>query len=206
MGRADRSRGRQLTLVRNFPGDRCRHFHGHVEQHLGEGLGQRVGLQRGHAAAAQRLGVTQSAVSHGLDKLRAILGDPLFVPMQELWKNRGGWGGVLAAKDGTVIAFQSPGGGNCRRSRDGGKTWDPEILLAPDAREGRALVDETKGDVLYVNPPMGWLYRSRDSGASWTREGVKVRLLLDSLGCLKTRGRFVHRHHVAEKDHEIVER
>lgn len=30
-------------------------------------------------AAAQRLGVTQSAVSHGLDRLRAITGDPLFV-------------------------------------------------------------------------------------------------------------------------------
>ena len=29
--------------------------------------------------AAQRLNVTQSAVSHGLDKLRAIVGDPLFV-------------------------------------------------------------------------------------------------------------------------------
>jgi DNA-binding transcriptional LysR family regulator len=29
--------------------------------------------------AAQRLGVTQSAVSHGLDRLRAIVGDPLFV-------------------------------------------------------------------------------------------------------------------------------
>lgn len=29
--------------------------------------------------AALRLGVTQSAVSHGLDKLRAIVGDPLFV-------------------------------------------------------------------------------------------------------------------------------
>jgi DNA-binding transcriptional LysR family regulator len=29
--------------------------------------------------AAQRLGLTQSAVSHGLDKLRAIVGDPLFV-------------------------------------------------------------------------------------------------------------------------------
>ena len=29
--------------------------------------------------AAQRLGVTQSAVSHLLDKLRAIVGDPLFV-------------------------------------------------------------------------------------------------------------------------------
>ncbi|CAN5139696.1 LysR family transcriptional regulator [soil metagenome] len=30
-------------------------------------------------AAAQRLGVTQSAVSHQLDKLRGIVGDPLFV-------------------------------------------------------------------------------------------------------------------------------
>lgn len=30
-------------------------------------------------AAAQRLGVTQSAVSHGLDRLRAVIGDPLFV-------------------------------------------------------------------------------------------------------------------------------
>ncbi len=29
--------------------------------------------------AAERLGVTQSAVSHGLDRLRAITGDPLFV-------------------------------------------------------------------------------------------------------------------------------
>lgn len=30
-------------------------------------------------AAAQRLGVTQSAVSHLIDKLRQITGDPLFV-------------------------------------------------------------------------------------------------------------------------------
>ncbi|MGM9490823.1 LysR family transcriptional regulator [Ideonella sp. YS5] len=29
--------------------------------------------------AAERLGVTQSAVSHGLDRLRALVGDPLFV-------------------------------------------------------------------------------------------------------------------------------
>lgn len=108
-------------------------------------------------------------------RLEEFLGEPLFVPMQQLWEKRGGWGGVLTAKDGTVVAFQSPGGGNCRRSRDGGKTWDADILLAADAREGRALVDETKGDILYVNPAMGWLYRSRDSGATWTRESVQVR-------------------------------
>jgi DNA-binding transcriptional LysR family regulator len=33
----------------------------------------------GVTAAAQKLGVTQSAVSHGLERLRALTGDPLFV-------------------------------------------------------------------------------------------------------------------------------
>lgn len=108
-------------------------------------------------------------------RLEEFLGEPVFVPMQELWTNRGGWGGVLTAKDGTVVAFQSPGGGNCRRSRDGGKTWDAEILLAADAKGGRGIVDETKGEILYVNPPEGWLFRSRDSGATWTRENVQLK-------------------------------
>jgi sialidase-1 len=108
-------------------------------------------------------------------RLEEFLGEPLFVPMQELWENRGGWGGVLTAKDGTVVAFQSPGEGNCRRSLDGGKTWGVDILIAPDANNGRGLVDETTGDVLYVNPGAGWLFRSRDHGASWTRESVQAR-------------------------------
>jgi hypothetical protein len=101
--------------------------------------------------------------------------EPVFVPMQQLWKGRGGWGGIITATDGTVVAFQSPGGGNCRRSRDGGKTWDPDLEIAPDAKSGRALVDETKGEILYANPGAGWLLRSRDRGASWTREKVEVR-------------------------------
>jgi hypothetical protein len=56
-------------------------------------------------------------------RLEEFLGEPLFLPMQQLWEQRGGWGGVLTAQDGTVVAFQSPGGGNCRRSRDSGTTW-----------------------------------------------------------------------------------
>lgn len=108
-------------------------------------------------------------------RLEDFLETPLFVPMQQLWEKRGGWGGVLTAPDGTVVAFQSPGGGTCRRSRDGGATWDAEILIAADAREGRGLVDETTGDILYVNPAAGWLFRSRDSGATWSRERVEVR-------------------------------
>jgi sialidase-1 len=108
-------------------------------------------------------------------RLEEFLGEPLFVPMQELWEGRGGWGGVLTAKDGTVVAFQSPGGGNCRRSRDGGKTWDADIDRSRCQGWARARGRNDKGDILYVNPGAGWLFRSRDHGASWTRESVQAR-------------------------------
>lgn len=48
--------------------------------------------------AAQRLGLTQSAVSHALDKLRAIVGDPLFV--------RSGRG-IVATARAEVLAGQA---------------------------------------------------------------------------------------------------
>ena len=66
-------------------------------------------------------------------KLEEFLGSPLLVPMQELWKKRGGWGGILSAPDGTVIAFRSPGGPTCRSSRDGGATWGPDVEIGPGA-------------------------------------------------------------------------
>jgi hypothetical protein len=107
-------------------------------------------------------------------QLDDFLGEPAFVPRQPLWKGRGGWGGILTARDGTLVAFQSPGGSNCRRSSDGGQTWGPDIEIGPDAKGGNAVVDESTGDLLYVNPGAGWLFRSRDQGANWTREDVRV--------------------------------
>ena len=88
-------------------------------------------------------------------RLEDFLGEPVLTPMQQLWEGRGGWGGILAARDGTVVAFRSPGGGSCRRSRDGGITWDQDIEIASDATGGRALVDENTGDILYANPGAG---------------------------------------------------
>ena len=107
--------------------------------------------------------------------LEEFLGEPFFLPMQQLWEGRGGWGGVICTRDGTFVAFQSPGGPRCRRSLDAGKTWGPEIEIGPDANGGNAIIDETTGDLLYVNPFPGWLYRSRDSGASWSREAIEVK-------------------------------
>ncbi|MDR2673599.1 MAG: glycoside hydrolase [Opitutaceae bacterium] len=108
-------------------------------------------------------------------KLEEFLGQPVFVPPQKLWEGRGGWGGTVAARDGAIIVFRSPGGGVCRRSLDGGRTWGPDIEIAPDAKGGRALVDENTGDILFVEPTQGWLFRSRDSGAAWTRETCEAR-------------------------------
>ena len=116
-------------------------------------------------------------------RLAEFLGKSAFLPMQPLWEGRGGWGGILTAKDGTLVAFQSPGGNKCRRSRDGGLTWDPDIEIGdPNTRHGNAIVDEMKGDLLYVNPGAGWLFRSRDHGASWIRETVEV--LPDEFGLI----------------------
>ena len=108
-------------------------------------------------------------------QLEEFLGEPLFIPMQQLWEKRGGWGGVISTPKGVLVAFQSPGGPRCRRSLDGGKTWGDDILIGPDATGGNAIVDETTGDLLYVNPHPAWLYRSRDDGATWTREEIEVR-------------------------------
>ena len=75
-----------------------------------------------------------------------------------------------------MVAFQSPGGGTCRRSRDGGITWDAEIPIASEARNGRGLVDETTGDVLYVNPGA---YSTLAVGRSGTPSQGKFYLLFE---------------------------
>ena len=61
-------------------------------------------------------------------QLEEFLGEPLFVPMQQLWEQRGGWGGVISTPRGVLVAFQSPGGPRCRRSLDGGRTMPARIM------------------------------------------------------------------------------
>jgi sialidase-1 len=135
-----------------------------------------LGMLPAATDAADREPPMGFAVSAAVEE---FLGEPVFVPMQQLWEQRGGWGGVLSAPDGTMLAFRSPGGGEVRRSRDGGKTWDAGVAIDPSgdagkANGGNALVDETTGEVLYVCPQENWLYRSRDSGVTWQRETVEV--------------------------------
>ena len=135
---------------------------------------------------AQQAGDQEPPMAYAVSAtIEEFLGEPVLVPMQQLWEQRGGWGGVLSAPDGTLLAFRSPGGGEVRRSHDGGLTWDAAVAIDPSgdaarANGGNALVDETTGELLYVCPQEKWLYRSGDSGATWQRETIEV--LPDRLG------------------------
>ncbi|MCU0873574.1 MAG: glycoside hydrolase [Pirellulaceae bacterium] len=106
--------------------------------------------------------------------LQAFLGAPVSLPLQQLWKGRGGTN-IVTVRDGTVIAFQSMASNKIRRSSDGGRTWSEDLEIGPGATYGNAVVDETSGDLLYVNPAQQWLWRSRDHGLTWARETITVR-------------------------------
>jgi hypothetical protein len=115
--------------------------------------------------------------------LAEYLGEQVFAT-EQLWKGRGGTN-IVTATDGTVIAFQSMKHDAIRRSIDGGRTWGAEIGMGAGAGYGNAVVDDVSGDVLYVNPRAGWVFRSRDHGATWAREAIES-LEPDGFGCVPT--------------------
>lgn len=71
--------------------------------------------------AAQRLGVTQSAVSHLLDKLRAIVGDPLFVKSGR---------GIVATAHAHALASRARVMLDELRSFSNAAGFDPATLVA----------------------------------------------------------------------------
>jgi sialidase-1 len=107
------------------------------------------------------------------DGLQEFLRPPASLTTTELWKGGGGTS-IVTARDGTVVAFQSMGSNRIRRSTDGGLTWGKELEIGPGAHYGNAIVDETTGDILYVNPAKRWLWRSGDSGLTWAHETIDV--------------------------------
>lgn len=88
---------------------------------------------------------------------------------------------VIVAADGTVVATWGSKSYQSRRSPDGGKTWEAEVIVdAACVHGGGAIVDEITGDLLVFteahHPPTDdrRLYRSRDSGKAWQREKAFV--------------------------------
>jgi sialidase-1 len=104
--------------------------------------------------------------------LEEFLGAQQF-SLQQLWTGPGGTS-VVVAQDGSVLAFEGTSGNRVVRSADGGASWLAPVVIGADAFDGNAIVDETSGDVLYVNPALNALWRSSDHGASWQKQSIAI--------------------------------
>lgn len=123
-----------------------------------------------------------SADEHATDgALAPLLGEPKR-EMQQIYTDER-FPNVVVATDGTVLATWGSNRVRVRRSKDGGKTWGPEIAVGEGLHGGGALVDERSGDVLVFvhpeHPPRDTttaprtMYRSTDRGKSWQAEDAR---------------------------------
>ena len=109
-------------------------------------------------------------------KLGPFLGEPNFDTKQVFKGDR--FPNVVVATDGTVLAVLN--GVKVRRSEDGGKTWDPEILIGKGFMCGGVTVNETNGEILAFvekgHPPAPiTVYRSKDHGKTWAAMEVEIK-------------------------------
>ena len=117
------------------------------------------------------------AVSHPVEgTLAAFLGEPKLAIQQVHKGDR--FPNTVVAMDGTVLALF--GGVKVKRSEDGGKTWGPEIMVGKGFMGGGAIVNEANGDIFAFvekhHPPAPLtVYRSQDSGKSWTLTDVTIK-------------------------------
>lgn len=86
---------------------------------------------------------------------------------------KGRFPNIVVAMNGTVLA--AFGNVEVRRSEDGGKTWEPSILIAKGFSISGLTVDEISGDTLAFmeesHPPSALhLYRSKDAGKTWEEQ------------------------------------
>jgi sialidase-1 len=101
--------------------------------------------------------------------LSAFMDTPCYLYHQFFEEDIGGWN-IITTQKGTVLAHD---GQEFRRSTDGGDTWSEIMSIGPDAAGCNAVVDETTGAVMLVNPT-GYRLISHDDGLTWKREEITV--------------------------------
>lgn len=111
--------------------------------------------------------------------VKPFLGDAKF-EMQQVFKSER-FPNVVVAVDGTVVVTWGSSGVRTRRSKDGGLTWEPEVLIAsPGFQGGGTLVDENTGAIFAFveerHPPAPLaVYRSDDHGVTWAPFDVEIK-------------------------------
>ena len=108
-----------------------------------------------------------------VESIRSSAGDFLTeasFAIHHLFDGRGGRN-IVTSQDGNVLVFH---GNRLRESRDGGFKWSAPRKIGPDAGGGNVVVNESNGEILYVEAAKGCLWRSADDGQTWKRETIKI--------------------------------
>ncbi len=112
------------------------------------------------------------------------------IATQTIWSGSGGRD-IVTAKDGSLVMVRDTASAKVvRRSTDGGVTWSADAVMHPIAfgAEGKLIVNETNGQILFVCPMDTQRYRSTDNGLTWKFDGVTdgFNVLPNSLGHVPT--------------------
>lgn len=116
------------------------------------------------AAEEETAGAVNGPVPAGL----AVDGPARFT-LERLFDGRGGRN-IAVAEDGTVLLFHRQ---QVYRSTDGGERWSTPLRMGQDSG-GNVVVDEETGDILFVRPEQGMLWRSSDHGQSWQEQQITI--------------------------------
>lgn len=87
---------------------------------------------------------------------------------------------VVVAKDGSLLAVWGRNRVVAKKSKDGGKTWSTEILIADKGlHSGGAIVNDQTGDIFVFleegHPPAPVsIYVSKNNGDTWTPHKTKI--------------------------------
>lgn len=87
---------------------------------------------------------------------------------------------VVVTKDGSLLAIWGRNKVVAKKSKDGGKTWGKEILIAESGlHSGGTIVDDQTGDVFVFHedsqlPSPVRIYVSKDNGDTWALHDTKI--------------------------------